>query len=124
MRNPIQGSPGKRDICQVFCPNLPGPARGNLAEGARSRCQHGRIEAEDKGGEHHSSSLGSPAFRPMATPETGGPTTLAVISDARRALAEAATLPDIRKVIEAASVAAGAGRRAAHRARPAGARRG
>ena len=46
-------------------------------------------------------------------PETGGRTTLALISDARRALAEAATLPDIRRVMETASVAADAGRRAA-----------
>jgi hypothetical protein len=43
----------------------------------------------------------------------GGPTTLALISDARPALAAALTLPDIRKVMEAASVAANAGRRAA-----------
>jgi len=46
-------------------------------------------------------------------PETGSRTTLALISDARRALTEAATLSDIRKVIEAASVAADAGRCAA-----------
>jgi hypothetical protein len=39
-------------------------------------------------------------------PETGGRTTLALISEARRALAEASTLSDIRKVMKAASVAA------------------
>jgi hypothetical protein len=38
---------------------------------------------------------------------------LPLISDARHALAEAVTLPDIRKVMEAAAVAADAGRRAA-----------
>jgi hypothetical protein len=43
----------------------------------------------------------------------GTRTTLALISDARHALAEAVTLPDIRKVMEAAAVAADAGRRAA-----------
>ena len=43
----------------------------------------------------------------------GGRSTLALISDARQALAEARTLPDIRRVMEAASVAADAGRRAA-----------
>jgi hypothetical protein len=42
-----------------------------------------------------------------------GRSTLALISDARQALAEARTLPDIRRVMEAASVAADAGRRAA-----------
>jgi hypothetical protein len=45
--------------------------------------------------------------------ETGDRSTLALISAARRALAEAATLPDIRRVMEAAAVAADAGRRAA-----------
>lgn len=45
--------------------------------------------------------------------ETDTPSTLALISDARHALAEARTLPDIRRVMEAASVAADAGRRAA-----------
>src|SRR5215472_3209828 len=45
--------------------------------------------------------------------DAGGRTTLALISDARHALAEARTLPDIRRVMEAASVAADAGRRAA-----------
>src|SRR5215472_8733690 len=45
--------------------------------------------------------------------DAGGRSTLALISDARQALAEARTLPDIRRVMEAASVAADAGRRAA-----------
>jgi hypothetical protein len=48
-----------------------------------------------------------------AGPAPGARTTLALISDARHALAEARTLPDIRRVTEAASVAADAGRRAA-----------
>jgi hypothetical protein len=41
------------------------------------------------------------------------PSTADLITNARHALAEAKTLPDIRRVIEAASVAADAGRRAA-----------
>jgi hypothetical protein len=44
---------------------------------------------------------------------TAIPDTLALISEARRALTEARTLPDIRRVMEAAQVAADAGRRAA-----------
>jgi hypothetical protein len=66
-------------------------------------------DADDVGAQH-------PAHQ-ADHPELGDRTTLALISDARRALAEAATLPDIRKVMEAASVAADAGRRAAKLAR-------
>ena len=62
-------------------------------------------DAADAGHQHPAEEADRPA--------TAGRTTLALISDARRALAEAATLPDIRKVMEAASVAADAGRRAA-----------
>jgi len=54
-----------------------------------------------------------PPARRVDRPETGGRSTLALISDARHALAEARTLPDIRKVMEAAAVASDAGRRAA-----------
>jgi hypothetical protein len=61
-------------------------------------------DADDVGTQHPADQADHPAL--------GGRTTLALISDARRALAEAATLPDIRKVMEAASVAADAGRRA------------
>ena len=66
-------------------------------------------DAAEVGGQYHAERVDHP--------DSGGRTTLALISDARRALAEAATLPDIRRVMEAASVAADAGRRAAKLAR-------
>ncbi len=52
--------------------------------------------------------------------EAGGRSTLALISEAWHALAEARTLPDIHKVMAAASVAADAGRWAAKLAEPFG----
>lgn len=48
-----------------------------------------------------------------AEPDADVKTTAALIATARRSLAEARTLPDIRRVMEAASVAEDAGRRAA-----------
>jgi hypothetical protein len=63
---------------------------------------------------HHSDNLGLQHPAEQAdNPAPGARTTLALISDARAALAEARTLPDIRKVMEAAAIAADAGRRAA-----------
>lgn len=55
-------------------------------------------DADDLGAQHSAELADHPAH--------GGRTTLALISDTRGALAEAATLPDIRRVMEAASVAA------------------
>lgn len=56
----------------------------------------------------------------VLTTDTASPTTLALVSSARAALAEARTLPDIRRVMEAATVAADAQRRAARLAEATG----